>query len=122
MSGLLDGDGIKNMFNSVLSSIYGKGVLIRTTMVRQSGGVMVPVDQPPVAVRVQIDRCTEAMRQAQGYTEKDVRMLVLQAGVPGQMITSNDKIVARGQTWKLYEIYEDPARVYWGGRAVRQGD
>lgn len=118
--GLLDTDYIRNRFGSVLSSVYGDGQLIRVTMDRGPGGVMIPTEAAPIAIKVQVDRCTEAMRQVAGYTADDVRLLILQAGVTGPKPTSDDIIVARGERWKIYELYEDPARSYWGGRGVKE--
>lgn len=121
MAGLLDTGVIRSIMGRALAGIYGDGQLIRVAQVRQPGGVYLPVPQLPVAIKVQVDRCTEAMRQAEGYTAQDVRLLVLQEGVPGPAPTSDDIIVARGERWKIYEVYEDPAQSYWGGRGVKQG-
>lgn len=121
MAGLLDTGAIRSIMGRALAGIYGDGQLIRVVQVRQPGGVYLPVPQPPVTIKVQVDRCTEAMRQAEGYTAQDVRLLVLQEGVPGPAPTSDDIIVARGERWKIYEVYEDPAQSYWGGRGVKQG-
>lgn len=118
--GLLDSDFIRNRFGSVLSSVYGDGRLIRVTKVRGPGGVQINQYQQPVAVKVQTDRCDEAMRQQAGYTESDAKLLILQAGVGGPMLTTDDIIEHRGQRWSIYGCGEDPAQSYWRGRGVRQ--
>lgn len=117
--GLLDTNAIQRKFGRVFSSIYGDGQLIRVTKTRVPGGGFVNTEQEPVPIKVQVDRCTESMRQAEGYTADDVKLLVLQDGVPGGKPTSNDIIVARGERWNIYEVYEDPAKSYWGGRGVK---
>lgn len=117
---LLDSSAIRDLFGEVFQGIYGDGQLIRITMVRQATGVLVPQEEAPASIKVQVDRCTEAMRSAPGYTQDDVRLLILQSGVDGPKPTSDDIIIARGERWKIYEIYEDPARSYWGGRGVKQ--
>lgn len=119
--GLLDTNALQSIFGAALSPVYGDGQLIRVTMQRGSGGVMLPTEASPVSIKVQVDRCTEAMRQAPGYTADNVRLLILQSGISGAKPTSDDIIVARGERWKIYEIYEDPAKAYWGGRGVKQG-
>lgn len=118
--GLLDSDFIRNHFGSVLSSVYGDGRLIRVTKVRGPGGVQINQYQQPVTVKVQTDRCDEAMRQQAGYTEADVKLLILQAGVSGPMLNTDDIIEARGARWSIYGCGEDPAQSYWRGRGVRQ--
>ncbi|HWK65395.1 MAG TPA: hypothetical protein VNS34_10665 [Rhizobiaceae bacterium] len=125
MAGLLDTDALQGIFGSVLSSIYGDGQLIRVTMDRQPGGSGIPVEQPPVPIKVQVDACTEAMRQQAGYTDKDVRLLVLQAAVDGPELTTDDIVMARDfrsgemRRWKLFGITQDPARAYWEMRGIR---
>lgn len=119
MAGLLDSNVLQGIFGSVLSSIYGDGQLIRVTMVRQPGGTSIPVEQPPVAIKVQVDACTEAMRQQPGYTDTDVRLLILQSGIAGPKPTTDDIVIAQGERRKLFGITEDPARAYWEMRGIR---
>lgn len=121
MAGLLESDFICNTFGSVLSSIYGDGKLIRVVTGRGAGGVVTHTEQAAVDIKFQIDVCTEAMRQQEGYTDKDVAMFVLQMGVTGGDLTSDDIIEARGKRWKMYGITTDPAKSYWLGRAVLEG-
>lgn len=118
--GILDTDYIKDMFGSVFSDIYASGQLIRVTQDRLPGGGFKLVEATPVPIKVQKDRCTESMRQAQGYTSDNVKLLILQSGVPGGKPTTDDIVVVDGERWKIYEIYEDPAQTYWAGRGVRQ--
>jgi hypothetical protein len=121
MAGLLDTNAIQSLFGSVLSSIYGDGTLIRVVLVSdgQGGWTESPTEQP---IKVQVDACTEAMRQQAGYTDNDVRLLILQFGVTGGDITSDDVVVARGKRWRCYGITQDPAASYWEARAVAQGE
>ncbi|MFC6487363.1 hypothetical protein [Nitratireductor sp. GCM10026969] len=128
MSGLLGTDALQGIFGSVLSSIYEDGQLIRVVMQWQPGGTEIPVEQPPVACKVQVDVCTEAMRQQEGYSDTDVRLLVLQSTVAGADLTSDDIIVAKDfrtgdwQRWKLYGLTQDPARAYWEMRGIRDAN
>lgn len=117
---LLDGDDIRELFGDVLDDVYGGGRLIRVTKVRGPGGVQINEYQQPVTIKVQTDRCDEAMRQQAGYTADDAKLLILQAGVGGPMLTTDDIIEHRGKRWSIYGCGEDPAQSYWRGRGVRQ--
>lgn len=117
---LLDSDDIRELFGDVLDDVYGDGRLIRVTKVRGPGGVQINQYQQPVSIKVQVDRADEAMRQQAGYTDTDVKLIILQAGVSGPTLTTDDVIEARGQRWSVYGCGEDPAQSYWRGRGVRQ--
>lgn len=120
MTGLLDGGYIRDLFGSVFSSIYGDGRYVRIEMVRQSSGSIFPVVQEIVPIKIQVDVCTEAMRQAQGYTSSDVRLFVLQQDVFPREPSTDDLFIGQGKRWKLYNVTQDPARSYWEGRGVKQ--
>lgn len=113
LMGLLDTDALKNIMGAAFAPVLGSGQLIRVDMVRQPGGIIVPTEQAPVSVSVQIDRCDEAMRQSPGYTAEDVKLIVLQAGLTGREPNSDDVIVARSQRWKAKSVRTDPARSHW---------
>lgn len=117
---LLDGDDIRALFGDVFTDIFGDGSLIRVDMVRQPGGVVLPVEDAPVAISVQVDRADEAMRQAAGYTDTDVKLIILQAGVTGRMPNSDDIVIAQGQRWKVSGVRQDPARSHWIMCGIRQ--
>lgn len=118
--GLLDSNALQDLFGTVFSDLYGSGRLIRVTKVRGTGGVLRNQYQQPVPIKVQIDRCDEAMRRQSGFTDQDVKLLVLQAGVGGEAPTTDDVIEAGGRRWSMFAVGEDPARSYWRGRGVRQ--
>ena len=113
LMGLLDTDALKNIMGAAFAPVLGSGQLIRVDKVRQPGGVELPVEQMPVTISVQIDRCDEAMRQAPGYSAEDVKLIVLQAGITGREPNSDDVIVARAQRWKAKSVRTDPARSHW---------
>ena len=117
---LLDTDAIKNIMGAAFAPIMGTGQLIRIDLVRQTGGTYLPVEQPPVALSVQIDRCDEAMRQSPGYTAEDVKLIVLQAGVEGRAPKTDDVIEARGERWKAVSVRTDPASSHWVIHATKQ--
>lgn len=115
--GLLDG-GIQSVMGSAFNFLYLPGTLTRVTLTDdgQGGGSSTPATQP---CRVQIDACTEQMRQQAGYTAKDVRLLVLQAGVSGGDIDTNCKVTAKGATYQIAWVTQDPGASYWECRATR---
>lgn len=128
MSGLLDGNFIQDLFGSVFGDIYGDGELIRVSMVRQPNGSVVPTKGDPISIKVQVDACTETMRQQAGYSDTDVRLIVLQSGITGGDINTDDVIRAKDRNgvlrnWKVAAgVGQDPARAYWEIRGIRQAD
>jgi len=118
--GLLDTNAIQALMGAAFAPILGTGQLIRIDMVRQSGGVILPTEQDPVAISVQVDRCDEAMRQSPGYTAEDVKLIILQAGITGRDPNSDDVIVARGQRWKAKSVRTDPAQSHWIIHATKE--
>lgn len=117
--GLLDTNQLQKAFGSAFKSIYGSGQLIRITMQRQPEGTIVPTEQSPVPIKVQVDQMTEAMRRQEGASDRDVRILVLQDGLTGPALTSDDVVIAQGVRWKLFGLTQDPARAYYEARGVR---
>ena len=116
---LLDTDAIKNIMGAAFTPIFGTGELIRVNMVWQSG-VGLPVEDAPVAVSVQTDRCDEAMRQSPGYTVEDSKLIILQAGITGREPNTDDVIVARGQRWKVKSVRSDAAQSHWIIHATKE--
>lgn len=116
---MLDTDILQSTLGQAFAAVFGAGELIRVVMERQPGGIYLPVEQPPVPIRVQVDTVTEAMRQAAGYSAEDVRLLILQHGLTGPAPTTDDIVVAQGVRWRLSGIGQDPARSYFEMRATR---
>ena len=108
--GLLDG-GLQSVFGQAFGSLYLSGTLHRVTRTEDSGG-SVTRSYSDTVVKVQIDSLTEAMRSAGGYTERDVRLIVLQRGI-GAAPSTDDQITAGGRRFNVSNISEDPARSYW---------
>lgn len=121
--GLLDG-GIQSVMGSAFGWLYLPGTLTRVTLVDdgKGGGSETTVAQP---CRVQVDACTEAMRQQAGYTATDVRLLILQAGVTGGDITTDDRVTIlagphAGRTFEVDAVGpQDPGSSYWECRATK---
>lgn len=120
--GLLDG-GISALFGTVFSGLFLPATLTRVAVTNDGeGGASVAEDSQPCSA--QVDSVTEAMRQAPGYTTKDVRLIVLQSGVTGGQIDTDCKVTMNagayaGTTFKLSApITVDPASSYWECRAT----
>jgi hypothetical protein len=71
----------------------------------------------------QVDSVTEAMRAQDGYTDRDVRLLVLSTTLAGALDTSATVEVLEGPNPGVYSLQtcdRDPMGVYWEcrGRAA----
>lgn len=109
--GLLNGGGA-SLLHGVFNGIYPSGALVRRTIAEDSGGSQT-VTSTETTIKVQTDSVTEAMRQAAGYTDSDVRLIVLTAGLTGD-ITTNDKIRdSRGTLWSVTMPALDPCGSHW---------
>lgn len=115
--GLLDGGGA-GILNGVFSRIYPDGVLIRREITEDSGGSQTVTDTK-TPIKVQTDAATEKMRTAPGYTDTDVRLIVLTSGLSGD-ITTDDKITdSRGVTYSVTMPMLDACGSHWEIRGQR---
>ncbi len=107
--GLLDG-GLAGVFAAALGPIYLDGTLHRATVTDDgAGGGSVSFSDTPV--KAQLDAATQAMREAQGYTDTDQRILVLASGI-GE-ITTDDEITVDGRRWSIASVQTDPVQAYF---------
>lgn len=109
--GLLDGD-IAGLFGTVFGSFYLDGTLSQNPVWvpdGQGGGSYQP--GTPVPVKVQEDQVDEATRVAGGYSQDDVRFLVLQQ--PGLTLTGDSELTVGGRVYMLRTPRQDPAKSYW---------
>lgn len=115
--GLLNGD-IAQLFGDVFGGIYLPATLIKRAVVKGTGGKLTTIDAP-YPCRIQADNCTQAMRDASDYTDSDIRLLILTAGLP--VTVDTDCIVSgvRGRDWSIAgPINQDPAGSYFECRGV----
>lgn len=105
-------DDIKALFGSVFGQIYGDGTVTRITLTNAGGGQNTKT-VTTIPVKVQVDLCTEQMQRADNYTSDDVRLLILQEGVP--LLTTDDEIFVndRNATYKLMTVGQDPGESYF---------
>lgn len=112
--GLLDG-GIAAAFSAAFSGFYLDASLYRpsaTTDDGAGGGRDADAYAAPEAVKAQLEAATEAMRQVEGYSALDVRILVLAHGVARP--TTHCQIIVQGQRYAIMPpVGRDPAGAYW---------
>jgi hypothetical protein len=109
---LLDG-ALAETFAAVFGGVYSDGLLYRPNDFAddgKGGGDGQGFDDPQ-PVKVQVDQATQSMRQAEGFVEGDVRILMLAHGVAG--VTSDCEIEARGTRYMIEFVGTDPAGSYW---------
>lgn len=86
------------------------------------GSIVTPGEPIDFDCSVQVDAVTEAMRQADGFTEKDMRLLVLAAtlGVPPDTGATIEVLAGpHAGSWMLASCDLDPCGVYWECRGRR---
>lgn len=117
--GLLDG-GIASIFGSALGGLYLPATLhvpgVRTDDIE---GNISYADPDNIPCRAQMDGATYAMRQSEGYSEGDVRILILISGL-GVEITTDCQISVSGKRWMVQSAELDAAASHWicRGRAA----
>lgn len=126
---LLNG-GLQAIFGAAFGPLYLDGTLHTSTLTVETDGDVTessPVDLP---IKVQVDRCTEAMRQAPDYSAKDVALIVLQKDVtivPNieheiTVVTDPDSSPVGSDRYKLNAPIEaDAASTHWLIRGTKLG-
>jgi hypothetical protein len=102
---------------------FAAQILSSTDAVIDAGGSIVtpgaPVERSCMA---QVDACTEAMRSAEGYTDKDLRFLVLGATLIGAVDTDASIEMLAGPnvgTYSIQSVSRDTMGAYWELRGRR---
>lgn len=115
--GLLTGGGAA-VLNGVFASIYPTGALVRRTITEDAGGSQT-ITETTTAIKVQTDGVTEAMRTASGYTDTDVRLIVLTTGLNGDITTDDEIVDGRGDRWRVTMPSLDTCGSHWEIRGQR---
>lgn len=109
--GLLDGD-LAASFASVFSGFYLDATLHRVAITFSGGGGgSVDSDDAGEAVKAQLTRTTQAMREREGYVDTDQRILVLANGVAP--IDADCEITVDGVRWGIRSVGRDPVGAYY---------
>jgi hypothetical protein len=120
--GLLDG-GIAAAFGSALSGLYPDGLLHRegTGPIYDDEGAIIGYDGgSDIPIKVQRDACSYSMRQAEGYSEGDVALIILAGGLAVQATTDMQVTDGTGKRWMIQSADLDAAASHWicRGRAA----
>jgi hypothetical protein len=120
---LLDG-GLAGVFAAAFSSIYLPGyVHVPEDPVYDEGGSKVPgTGSMPYPCRLQVDSVTQRMRQAEGYADKDVRILILASGLEADVTTDCEVEVRAGMhqgRYMIASVDRDPAGASFDCRGRR---
>lgn len=109
---LLDGS-LAQTFAAVFGGVYSDGLLYRPNDFADDGkgGGTAQGFAAPQAVKVQVDQATQSMRQAEGFVEGDVRILMLAHGVAE--VTSDCEVAVGGTRYMIEYVGTDPAGSYW---------
>lgn len=113
--GVLDGD-IAALFGAAFGPMYLSATLHTGTAqpTYDSGGNITGHTSSDTAVRAQVDAATDAMRRAEGYSEGDVRVIILAQGAPA--ITDNHELTVKGVRYRLATPSLDAAASHWVAR------
>ena len=107
---------VQALFGTVFGAIYDPGTL-RRLVITNDGNTATPQNIP---IKLQVDACTEAMRQEEGYSSTDVSLIILQAGVAGGAPKTTDQVWhSDGRKFKCSPtVTSDPVNSYWQIRGV----
>ncbi|WP_313437274.1 hypothetical protein [Novosphingobium sp.] len=107
-------------FSQVLGGPYHSAQTIEQTdpVYDDGGSIVSPGGVVHRACSVQIDVATQAMRQADGFVDTDVRFIVLAATLAGSLGTEARIEVLEGPfagTWSVSSLERDPVAAGWVG-------
>lgn len=109
--------GIAKQFSATFGAGFHAGVARWPGVsVTVGGSIVTPGTPVEICCLVQVDDATESMRQAEGYRDADMRLLVLAAGLRRDIDTDCSIEVREGPhagAWKAVSVSRDPAGVYF---------
>ncbi|MFN3474081.1 MAG: hypothetical protein ACK4ZW_08555 [Blastomonas sp.] len=85
-----------------------------TPVYDDGGSIVTPGTPVELPCSVQFDDATLAMRQAEGFQQTDVRILILAASIDAPITTEASIVVASGDragTWSLLSARRDPVGI-----------
>lgn len=117
MSGLLE--NMAGAFGAIFGGVYPVGTLAQSGWSDNANGTVnrAPTETP---ISVQADRVTYAMTTAEGFTARDVRLVILRArpdnGEPVPAPQDDDTVTVDGVTYRLDLVTGDAAASHWEAR------
>lgn len=112
---LLDG-GIAAIFGSVFGGIYLDGLLHRDgtgPTYDSEGNVTGYAGGADIAIKVQTDRASYSMRQAEGFAEGDAALIILADGLSVAVTTDCQVTDGHGKRWMVQSADLDAAGSHW---------
>jgi len=113
--GILNGD-ITALFGAAFSDMYLDATLHAGTgePTYNAAGDITGYAGGDVAAKCQVDAATDAMRREEGFSEGDVRLIILALGLPA--ITDNHQLTVQGVRYFLAGPSLDAAGSHWVAR------
>ena len=109
-------------FSSLFGGPYWPAQIITQGAIEyDDGGSIIPGSGAPTlrGCSVQIDTATQAMREAEGFVDTDVRFIILAATLEGSIGTDERVEVLSGPfagIWSVSALERDPVAAGWVGR------
>lgn len=101
---------ISGAIGSVLPALYRDGTFHTAARTQLPNGD-VSETFTDTAAKIQRDVCTERMRQAAGYTERDVLLIILAYG--GEPTTADEATDADGARWRIASVDRSADTSHW---------
>lgn len=101
---------ISSTLASVMPMLYRDGVFHTATRYEAPNGDVME-SFTDTAIKVQRDAVTERMRQAAGYTERDVALIILAYG--GVPTTDDEATDADGSRWRIASVDRAADTSHW---------
>jgi hypothetical protein len=113
--GVLDGD-VSALFNAAFSDMYLDATLHAGTgePIYDAAGNITGYLGGDTPARCQVDAATDAMRRDDGFSEGDVRLIILAQGLPA--INDNHQLTVKGVRYFLASPSLDAAASHWTAR------
>jgi len=121
--------GIALSFSQAMGGPYHSGVVhwSGTPVFDDGGSIVAPGSASERPCSVQIDAVTEAMRGQDGYTDRDVRLIILAPTLDGsldsdvrvEVLAGIDVPVDWVGFWSIESVDRDPLSIGWSCRGRR---
>jgi hypothetical protein len=110
--------GIATMASQAFGGPYFAARLIRYTdpVTDDGGSIIEPATPVYRGCLAQVDVMSEAMRAQQGFAERDVRILILQASMTGGLDSDQSIEILAGPnagTYSIQSVGADPVAIGW---------
>lgn len=114
--------GIEAVFGAAFGGLYPAGTLHRglsDPVYDDEGQIIGYAGGGDLPIKVQTDRATYAMRQAGGFTEGDVALIILSAGLSVEITTDHEVTDGYGRRWKIAGVDRDAAASHYVCRGAK---